>query len=182
LNDLLLSISLRYSFSLISAISIDALSRTSQRLFTSWFNLLKRKSYLNEIRFVRWCSIIWRSAWSRLWYFVILIKLARQFLKLIHSTTSMMKFCLNIIMKRHYILLSSIARICLSLNATTKYTIRNCWSLFKRLSIDDLSWSWLTFLSKSSSIIKRWHYWWRIKSLINDKCAEYKSSSISTSE
>ena len=44
-------------------------------MFILWFNLLKRRSYLNEIRFVRWCSIIWRSTWLRLQYFVILIRL-----------------------------------------------------------------------------------------------------------
>jgi len=181
LNDLFSSISFRYNSSSTSAISINALSRISWRLFVSWFNLFKRRSYLNEIRCIRWCLIIWRNAWLKLQYFVILIKLTRQFLKLTHSTTSMMKFCLSMMMKRHYILLSFIARIYLSLNATTKYIIRNCWSSFKYLSIDRLSWSWLTFSSKSSSIIKRWHHWWKIKSLVSDRYAEYKSLSILTS-
>jgi len=176
LNNLLSLISLRYSSSSTSAISINALSRTSWRLFILWFNLLKRRSYLNEIKSVRRRSIIWRNAWLRLWYFVILIRLMRQFLKLIHSTTSTMKFYLSMMMRKHCILLSSIARICLSLNATTKYMIRNCWSSFKHLSINDLSWSWLIFLSKSSLIIKHLRHWWKIRSLADNRCAEYKSS------
>ena len=119
-NDLHLIISLRYSSSLISATFIDALSRTFRRLFISWFNLLKRRSYLNEMRSVRWHSIIWRDIWLRLWYFVTLIKFARSFSKSIHSTTLMMKFCLNMMTRKYYIQWSFIVRTCLLLMSETE--------------------------------------------------------------
>ncbi len=121
-------ISLRCSSSLTSAISINASSRTFRRLFVQWFNSLKRRSYLNEMKSVKLHSITWRDVWLRLLYFVTLIRLAISFLKLTHLTTSMMKFCLNMMTKMFYIWLSFIARTCLLLNATTRYTIRNCWS------------------------------------------------------
>ncbi len=76
---------------------------------------------------VRSSSIIWRDVWSRLLYYVTLIKLVRLFLKLTHSTTSMMKFSFNMMMKKYYIQLSFIARTCLLLNATTRYMIKNFW-------------------------------------------------------
>ncbi len=126
--DLHSTTSFRCSSSLTSAISIDASSRTFRRLFVQWFNLLKRRSYLNETKSAKLHSITWRDVWLRLLYFVTLIRLAISFLKSTHSTTSMMKFCLNMMMKMFYIQLSSIARTCLLLNATTRYTIRNCWS------------------------------------------------------
>ena len=128
LIDLHSIISLKCSSSLISAISIDASSRTFRRLFIQWFNLLKRRSYLNEMKSVKLHSITWRNVWLRLLYFVTLIRLAILFLKLIHSTTSMTKFCLNMMTKMFYIQLSFIARTCLLLNTTTRYIIRNCWS------------------------------------------------------
>ncbi len=134
-------ISLRCSSSLTSAISIDASSRTFRRLFVQWFNSHKRRLYLNEMKSVRSSSIIWRDVWSRLLYYVTLIKLMRLFLKSTHSTTSMMKFFLNMMTKKYYIQLSSIARTCLLLNATTRYMIKNFWSLFKHLNTDDLNWS-----------------------------------------
>ncbi len=136
-----LIISFRCSSSLTSAISINASSRTFRRLFIQWFNLLKRRSYLNEMKFVRLSSIIWRDVWSRLLYYVTLIKLVRLFLKLIHSTTSTIKFSLNMMMKKYYIQLSFITRTCFLLNATTRYMIKNFWSSFEHLNIDDLNWS-----------------------------------------
>ncbi len=134
-------ISLRCSSLLTSATFINTSSRTFQRLFVQWFNLLKRKSYLNEIKSVRLSSIIWRDVWSRLLYYVTLIKLVRLFSKLTHSTTSTMKFSLNMITKKYYIWLSSIARTCLLLNATTKYMIKNFWLSFEHLNTDDLNWN-----------------------------------------
>ncbi len=88
-----------------------------------------------------WSVYIWRDVWSRLLYYVTLIKLVRLFLKLTHSTTSMMKFSLNMMMKKYYIQLFSIARTCFLLNATTKYMIKNFWSSFEHLNTDDLNWS-----------------------------------------
>ena len=102
---------------------------------------MKWKSYLNEMKSVRSSSIIWRNVWSRLLYYVTLIKLVRLFLKLTHSTTSMMKFSLNMMTKKYYIQLSSIATTCLLLNATTRYIIKNFWSSLKHLNIDDSNWS-----------------------------------------
>ncbi len=125
LIDLHLIISLRCIFSLIFAISINASSRTFQRLFVQWFNSFKRKSYLNEMKFVKSSSIIWKNIWLRLLYYVILIKLMRLFLKLTYSTTSTMKFSFNMMMKKYYIQLFFIARTCFLLNATTKYMIKN---------------------------------------------------------
>jgi len=141
LIDLHSIISLRCSSSLTSAISINASSRTFQRLFIQWFNSLKRKSYLNEMKSVRLSSIIWRDVWSKLLYYVTLIKLMRLFSKSTHLTTSTMKFSLNIMMKKYYIWLSFIARTCLLLNATTRYMIKNFWSSFEHLNTDDLNWS-----------------------------------------
>ena len=134
-------ISLRCSSSLTSAISINASLRTFQRLFIQWFNSLKRKSYLNEMKSVKTSSIIWRDVWSRLLYYVTLIKLVRLFLKSTHLTTSTMKFFLNMMTKKYYIQLFFIARTCLLLNATTKYMIKNFWSSFEHLNTDDLNWS-----------------------------------------
>ncbi len=134
-------ISFRCSFSLTSAISIDALLRTFRKLFVQWFNSLKRRSYLNEMKFVRTSLIIWRNVWSKLLYYVTLIKLMRLFLKLTHLTTLTMKFSLNMMMKKYYIQLSSIARTCFLLNATMKYMIKNFWSSFEHLNTDDSNWS-----------------------------------------
>ena len=131
----------RCNSSLTFVISINASSRTFRRLFVQWFNLLKRKLYLNEMKFVRSSSIIWRDIWSRLLYYITLIKLVKLFLKLTHLTTSMMKFSLNMMMKKYYIQLSSIARTCFLLNAITKYMIKNFWSSFEHLNTDDLNWS-----------------------------------------
>ncbi len=128
LIDLHSIISLRCSSLLTSAIFINASSRTFQRLFIQWFNSLKRRSYLNEMKSVKLHSITWRDVWLKLLYFVTLIRLAISFLKLTHLTTSMMKFCFNMTMKMFYIQFSSITRTCLLLNATTRYMIRNCWS------------------------------------------------------
>jgi len=105
------------------------------------FNLLNRKSYLNEMKFVRLSLIIWRDVWLRLLYYVTLIKLVRLFLKSTHSTTSIMKFSLNMMMKKYYIQLFFIARTCFLLNAITRYMIKNFWSSFKHLNTDDLNWS-----------------------------------------
>ncbi len=68
-------------------------------------------------------------------------KLVRLFLKLTHSTTSMMKFSFNMMTKKYYIQLSSIARTCLLLNAITRYMIKNFWSSFEHLNTDDSNWS-----------------------------------------
>ena len=132
---------LRCSFSLTFAISIDASLRTFQRLFIQWFNSLKKRSYLNEIKSVRSSLIIWRNVWSRLLYYITLIKLVKLFLKLTHLTTSMMKFSLNMTMKKYYIWLSFIVRTCFLLNATTKYMIKNFWSSFEHLNTDNSNWS-----------------------------------------
>ncbi len=70
-----------------------------------------------------------------------LIKLMRLFLKSTHSTTSTMKFSLNMMTKKYYIQLSFITRTCFLLNAITKYMIKNFWSLFKHLNIDDSNWN-----------------------------------------
>ncbi len=157
-------ISLRCSSLLTSAISIDASSRIFRRLFVQWFNSLKRRLYLNEMKSVRSSSIIWRDVWLRLLYYVTLIKLMKLFLKSTHLTTSTMKFSLNMMTKKYYIQLSFIVRTCFLLNATTRYMIKNFWSSFEHLNIDDLNWSSLTFLSRCSSIIKHSSRWWKIKS------------------
>ncbi len=168
-------ISFRCSSSLTSAISIDASSRTFRRLFVQWFNSFKRRSYLNKTKSVKLHSITWRDVWLRLLYFVTLIRLTISFLKLTHLTTSTMKFCFNMMTKMFYIQLSSIARTCLLLNATTRYMIRNCWSSFEFLNIDDLNWSWSTFLSRYSLIIKRSPHWWKTRSWVDNRCAEFRS-------
>ncbi len=149
LINLHLIISLRCSSSLTSAISIDASSRTFQRLFIQWFNSFKRRSYLNEMKSVRLSLIIWRDVWSRLLYYVTLIKLVKLFSKSTHSTTSMMKFSFNMIIKKYYIQLSFITKTCFLLNATTRYMIKNFWLSFEHLNIDEsttrfiYTWCWL---------------------------------------
>ncbi len=143
-------ISFRYSSSLTSAISIDVSSRTFRRLFVQWFDSLKRRSYLNEIKSVRSSSIIWRNVWLRLLYYVTLIKLVRLFSKLTHLTTSTMKFSLNIMMKKYYIWLSFILRTCLLLNVMnaselirTSQDLVEIWSK----SDSDLTQIWLSIFS-----------------------------------
>ena len=143
-------ISFRYSSSLTSAISIDVSSRTFRRLFVQWFDSLKRRSYLIEIKSVRSSSIIWRNVWLRLLYYVTLIKLVRLFSKLTHLTTSTMKFSLNIMMKKYYIWLSFILRTCLLLNVMnaselirTSQDLVEIWSK----SDSDLTQIWLSIFS-----------------------------------
>ena len=143
-------ISFRYSSLLTSAISIDVSSRTFRRLFVQWFDSLKRRSYLNEIKSVRLSSIIWRNVWSRLLYYVTLIKLVRLFSKLTHLTTSTMKFSLNIMMKKYYIWLSFILRTCFLLNVMnaselirTSQDLVEIWSK----SDSDLTQIWLSIFS-----------------------------------
>jgi len=143
-------ISFRYSSSLTSAISIDVSSRTFRRLFVQWFDSLKRRSYLNEIKSVRSSSIIWRNVWLRLLYYVTLIKLVRLFSKLTHLTTLTMKFSLNIMMKKYYIWLSFILRTCPLLNVMnaselirTSQDLVEIWSK----SDSDLTQIWLSIFS-----------------------------------
>ncbi len=111
------------------------------KIVHSIIQLTQKKSYLNEMKSVRLSSIIWRDVWSKLLYYVTLIKLVRLFLKLTHSTTLMMKFSLNMMMKKYYIQLSFIARTCFLLNAITRYMIKNFWSSFEHLNTDDSNWN-----------------------------------------
>ncbi len=95
------------------------------KIIHSLIQLTQKKWYLNKIKLVKQSLIIWRNKWLKLLFFVILIRIERLFLKQTHSTTSMMTYFLNMMMKKHCIQWSTTVRIWASLSAITRSMTRN---------------------------------------------------------
>ena len=125
-------------------------------------------------------SKLWKSALLKCRYCITSILSADFELKPMFSIKRSKKFSFNLLTTNDIQLLTIFPKW-IRHNATTRYTIRSCWSLLKHSSTDDIIWKTLSTRFSSSRIIIIWRSSWKSQNYRRVRFDELKNCHDTTS-